>query len=71
MQMAVVRLPLVKDIAKFKNELLEQYRIEVPCTEWNNHHFIRISVQAYNSAADLETLTYALTKLLNKHRLKI
>jgi isopenicillin-N epimerase len=70
MQMAVVRLPLVKDIVEFKRELLEQYRIEVPCIEWNGQHFIRISVQAYNNAADLDALALAITKLLNKHRMK-
>ena len=69
-QMAVVRLPLVKDIAEFKRDLLEHYRIEVPCIEWNDQHYIRISVQAYNNAADLEALAFAITKLLNKHRLK-
>jgi isopenicillin-N epimerase len=69
-QMAVARLPLVKDLAIFKSELLEQYRIEVPCTEWNGYHFIRISIQAYNDAADLEALAFALEKLLREHRLE-
>jgi isopenicillin-N epimerase len=69
-QMAIVRLPIVKDIAEFKRELLEQYRIEVPCIGWNDQHFIRISTQAYNNATDLDALAFAITKLLNKHRLK-
>jgi isopenicillin-N epimerase len=67
-QMAVVRLPLVKDISEFKRQLLEQYRIEVPCIEWNGQHFIRISVQAYNDAADLEALKLALIELLPQHK---
>jgi isopenicillin-N epimerase len=68
-QMAVARLPLVKDISEFKGQLLEQYRIEVPCIEWNGQHLIRISVQAYNGLADLEALAFALAKLLREHRL--
>jgi isopenicillin-N epimerase len=69
-QMAVVRLPLVEDISEFKSQLLEQYRIEVPCIEWNGQHFIRISVQAYNDTADMEALVTALVKLLREHRLE-
>ena len=67
-QMAVVRLPPIEDISELKRQLLEQYRIEVPCIEWNGQHFIRISVQAYNEAGDMEALASVLTKLLREHR---
>ena len=58
-QMAVVRLPLLREISAFQRELLQQYSIEVPCSEWNDQQFIRISVQAYNTEADLDALVAA------------
>lgn len=67
-QMAVVRLPLVRDISAFQRELLQKYRIEVPCIEWDGQHFIRISVQGYNTEADLDALVAAVEQLLPKHR---
>jgi isopenicillin-N epimerase len=63
-QMAVVRLPRVREISAFQRELLQQYRIEVPCIEWNGQHFIRISVQAYNTEADIDALVAAVEALL-------
>jgi isopenicillin-N epimerase len=66
-QMAVVRLPRVRDIAAFQRELLHHYRIEVPCMEWNDQHFIRISVQGYNTKRDLDALVTAIGELLPKH----
>jgi isopenicillin-N epimerase len=67
-QMAIVRLPPIKDISEFKRQLLEQYRIEAPCIEWNGQYFARISVQAYNDTADMEALTLALSELLPQHK---
>jgi selenocysteine lyase/cysteine desulfurase len=63
-QMAVVRLPRVRDISAFQRELLQKYRIEVPCIDWNGQHFIRISVQAYNTEEDLDALIAAVEELL-------
>lgn len=67
-QMAVVRLSLVQDISEFQMELLQQYRIEVPCIEWNGQHLIRISVQGYNTEADLDALVTAVGELLPQHK---
>jgi isopenicillin-N epimerase len=67
-QMAVVRLPLVRNISEFQRGLLQQHNIEVPCIEWNNQHFIRISVQGYNTEADLDALVAAVDELLPKHK---
>jgi isopenicillin-N epimerase len=67
-QMAIVRLPLVREISEFQRQLLQQYRIEVPCIEWNGQHFIRISVQGYNTEADLDALVAAVGELLPKHK---
>ena len=67
MQLAVVRLPRLSDNVAFQRELLKKYRIEVPCIEWNGQHFIRISVQAYNTESDLDALVAAVGELLPKH----
>ena len=67
-QMAVVRLPRVRDISAFQRELLQRYSIEVPCIDWNGQHFIRISVQAYNTEEDIDTLVAAVEELLPQHR---
>ncbi len=66
-QMAAARLPISRDIEKFQAKLLEQYRIEVPCFEWNGQPFIRISVQGYNTREDLDALVDALRGLLPQH----
>jgi isopenicillin-N epimerase len=67
-QMAVVRLPLVREISEFQLQLLQQYSIEVPCIEWNGQHFIRISVQGYNTEEDVDALVAAVEELLPKHK---
>ena len=67
-QMAAARLPLLRDTEKFQAELLEQYRIEVPCFEWNEQQFMRISVQGYNSQGDVEALVNGLEELLPHHK---
>jgi isopenicillin-N epimerase len=66
-QMAVLRLPRLRDISEFQAGLLQHYRIEVPCIEWNGQHFIRISVQGYNTREELDTLVGALGEFLPQH----
>ena len=66
-QMAAARLPQLRDIVKFQAELLGQYRIEIPCIEWNGQHFIRISVQGYNTREDVDALVEVLGELLPQH----
>jgi isopenicillin-N epimerase len=63
-QMATVPIPYARNISELKDTLYNEYRIEIPCIEWNNRHFIRISVQGYNSQADIDILIGALTNLL-------
>lgn len=63
-QMAVARLPRDTDTARFKLRLLDEYRIEIPCFTWQGYHFIRISVQGYNSAGDLDRLVEAVEHLI-------
>ncbi len=42
--------------------LFEQHRIEVPVTRHGEHHFVRVSVQAYNTQADVDVLVRALAE---------
>lgn len=63
-QMGTVPIPRVRDLNELKIRLYKDYKIEIPCIEWNNRHFLRISVQGYNSEEDIEKLINALTNLL-------
>jgi isopenicillin-N epimerase len=63
-QMATIPLPRMHDLAELKIRLLEEYKIEIPCIDWNNHHYLRMSIQAYNSSDDVDRLISALNTLL-------
>ena len=59
-QMGIAPIPAETDTTWLKNQLYDQYRIEVPAVEWNGQKMIRISVQAYNTPEDLDALIEAL-----------
>ena len=63
-QMAIAPLPPQDDLDWLKKRLLEEFRIEVPLIEWDDGHFIRISVQGYNDQEDIDTLLEALGEIL-------
>ncbi len=63
-QLAIAPLPQVKDLLALKQRLYADYNIEIPLINWQDRHFVRISVQGYNTQADLETLVGALERLL-------
>jgi isopenicillin-N epimerase len=63
-QMGTIPIPQVRDITQLKSRLYIDYNIEIPCIEWNNRHFLRLSVQGYNSEDDIKILASALSKLL-------
>lgn len=46
-----------------KEMLIDTYKIEIPVMKINNRFFLRISLNAYNSEADLERLYTALTEI--------
>jgi len=48
------------DAEALRARLLEHHRIEVPVTQHGGRSFVRVSVQAYNTRADLDTLETAL-----------
>ena len=60
----MVTIPVRCDDAEgLRRSLFEDHRIEVPVTRHGAHSFVRVSVQAYNSAADLDALDRALTEI--------
>jgi isopenicillin-N epimerase len=63
-QMTSVRMPDAIDPKNLSSRLYENYRIEVPFQSWNEHNFLRLSFQGYNSPDDAEALINALRILL-------
>lgn len=63
-QMATMPLPPLGDLLAFKRRLYDEYRIEVPIVEWHAKPFLRVSVQGYNTEADIDALLHALGALL-------
>jgi isopenicillin-N epimerase len=57
-QMVIVPVPTMNP-EQLKDMLFQQYHIEVPVTTHQGQHFIRVSIQAYNTAADADTLVDA------------
>jgi isopenicillin-N epimerase len=66
-QMGAAELPKLKEARVFQGELYDHYRIEIPCLEWNQRQFIRVSIQGYNSQKDVAALLSALHTLLPEH----
>ena len=63
-QMAVAPLPPIADLQALQARLYDQYRIEVPCIEWQGRQFIRLSIQGYNQEPEISALEVALKELL-------
>jgi isopenicillin-N epimerase len=51
--------------AEFSKELMARYSIEIPVFKWQDHHIVRVSVQGYNSKAQMDILIGALTEMLD------
>jgi isopenicillin-N epimerase len=62
-QMGIAPLP-PSDLTFLKSRLYEEYKIEVPLTGWQDQHFIRVSIQGYNTQNDVDVLLDALNSLL-------
>jgi len=62
-QMGIAPIPL-SNLAVLKSRLYDEHKIEVPLIEWQDKQFVRISVQGYNSQADMDALVHALKVLL-------
>lgn len=62
-QMGAFPLPAC-DGELLQRRLYDEFAVEIPITTWNTQHLVRISVQGYNTPADVETLVEGLTRLL-------
>jgi isopenicillin-N epimerase len=62
-QMAAMPVPRT-DPRALQAALMEQYRIEIPCFDWQDHTIVRVSAQGYNTQADMDLLVKALQALL-------
>jgi isopenicillin-N epimerase len=63
-QMAVAQLPLLEDLSDFQTRLYHQHKIEIPCIQWCDMQFIRVSIQGYNTPSDIDILLNALAEML-------
>ena len=63
-QMATLPLPAGVDTAVLKERLYDEYRIEIPTTRWADTACLRVSVQGYNTRADIERLLAAVRDLI-------
>ena len=62
-QMASVPIHTTKP-AELKNVLYDQYKIQIPVMPLNGNFYIRYSINAYNSQADLDILYKALKEII-------
>jgi isopenicillin-N epimerase len=53
------------DLDALKRRLYDEYHIEIPVIRWNDRCFVRISIQGYNTRADVDALVAALRALLS------
>ena len=62
-QMASFPLPPC-DGEALQRKLYDEFKVEVPILTWQGQQFIRLSVQGYNTQADIEALLEALSKVI-------
>ncbi len=62
-QMATVALPAC-DHETLQRRLFDDFKIEVPTFAWTGGSYLRVSIQAYNDASDVDALVHALSRLL-------
>jgi selenocysteine lyase/cysteine desulfurase len=68
--MALVRLPFdgadLHAAREFQTRLYAEHRVEAPVTIWNSQAFLRVSVQGYNTQADIDALVSAVALQLKQ-----
>jgi isopenicillin-N epimerase len=62
-QMAALPVPDCDPLA-LKRALLDGHGIEIPCYRWQSRVIVRLSVQGYNTPADMDRLVDALSRVL-------
>ena len=63
-QLVALPLPSGVDGAALKDRLYDDYRIEIPFTQFEDQSFLRLSVQAYNTEEELDYFVKTLADLL-------
>jgi isopenicillin-N epimerase len=63
-QLFAVRLPPAVDCAALKARLWDECRVEVPVYRFGDVPLLRVSLQGYNTQADVDALVTALEHLL-------
>ena len=62
----MVSMPVPRcDPMVLKLALLNDYGIEIPCFDWNDHTIVRLSVQGYNTERQMDLLVKALGTILD------
>ncbi len=67
-QMAALRMPDDVDVLELKNYLYDVAHIEIPCYLWEDHPYIRISVQGYNSFEEINHFLAAIQFYLHQDK---
>ena len=66
MQMRAIPLPRTETPAHdIQRRLFDDFQIEVPIIDWQDHRFVRVSIQAYNTPRDVDRLVDALATILD------
>lgn len=65
-QMCTIPVPFRGDAKQLKRILFEDHRIEIPVIEFKGKIYIRMSVNGYNTEADIGRLETALTEIMNR-----
>lgn len=61
----MVSMPVPRcDPVELKRRLYDDYSIEIPCFDWQDHTIARVSAQGYNTQAQMHHLVTALTEIL-------
>lgn len=61
----MVSMPVPRcDAVELKRRLYDDYSIEIPCFDWQDYTIARVSVQGYNTQAQMDHLVTALTEIL-------
>jgi isopenicillin-N epimerase len=66
-QMGLAALPPV-ELRQLKQRLLAEFNVEVPVYEWHGRAFIRLSLQGYNTPADVEALLNGIAELVKSEQ---
>jgi isopenicillin-N epimerase len=64
-QMVTLLLPPC-DVEQIERTLLHDYKVDIPVRAWREHRFIRVSIQGYNTADDVDRLLSGLEGQLGR-----